>query len=105
MTESQIITAFRKMKSNPTGGQNGLFHEHRSKMLSGKIHKMYVGGNERYRIMNIVIAGDTRIVLPFYISEVKRKDFNYDTVNWLEIAEFIYAALTSEKDKFERFDG
>jgi len=78
---TQIHTAFQKLKSDPTGSQNVLFHENRNPALVGKVRKMYVGGNEGYRLMNLVLT-DKAVILPFYMSDVKRSLFNYGSVNW-----------------------
>jgi mRNA-degrading endonuclease RelE of RelBE toxin-antitoxin system len=87
--QKKIITALKKLKSDPTGTANVPFHENKNKMLIGKIRKMHIGGRKNYRLLNLCIS-EKKTVLPIYISEVKRGDFDYDKVPWQSIAEEIY---------------
>jgi hypothetical protein len=101
--KKQIITTYRKLKSDPTGPSNVPFHENRNPAFIGKIRKIYIGGKERYRLLNICLP-EKKIILPLYFSASMRRDFDYDKVNWLEIAEEIYKDFVKENlDKFSQF--
>jgi len=45
--------------------------------------------------MNLVITSKG-VVLPFYLSEVKRADFDYEDVDWADIANEIYSDYMNE---------
>lgn len=96
----QIKTALEKLKNDPLGPSNSLFQESRYPRLCGKIRKIHVGGRERFRLINLCIS-EKETVLPIYISEVRRSDFDYNKVPWQSIAEEIYKDLIDgNKDKF-----
>ena len=88
--EKQIITALNKLKCDPTGPANGNLHENRDPKFIGKIRKIYVGGNERYRLINLCLP-EKKIVLPIYMSEVRRGDFDYGKIPWDSAANEIHA--------------
>ncbi len=87
--EKQVITAFNKLASDPVGQQNRTFHENRNPALVGLVRKIYVGGNDGYRLMNLVLPEKKRI-LPFFMSEVKRSKFDYNKVDWSRMAKEVH---------------
>lgn len=100
---NQIVTAYQKLKSNPFGADNVTFKENKHSKLIGKIRKIYVGGNCRYRLLNLCLP-DKRIVIPVYFSTCLRKDLDYDKIEWQKLAEEIYEDFrTGNNKKFRIF--
>ena len=99
----QIITAYEKLKNDPFGKDNVPFHENKRPKLVGKIRKIYVGGNQRYRLMNLCLR-EEKLVIPIYLSVVMRRDLDYEKIGWQDIAEEIYNDFLQRKiEKFTKF--
>jgi hypothetical protein len=101
LTEKQVITALQELK-DALGSSNPTFHENNDPGFVGKIHKIYVGGKNRYRLLNICLA-DQKIVIPFYLSEVPRRSLDYKKINWQEPALEIHNDFVKgRKEKFRK---
>lgn len=68
--------------------------------LQGCIYKEYVRGRDYYRYFYIYLPTKP-VVLPAFVSMVLKKDFDYDSEPWEEIAGAIATDLdTGEESKF-----
>lgn len=91
----QITTSLLQIKSNPSSYKPLI--EVRDKRLQGIIRRIYVGGNQRYRLMYLYFPNKS-IIIPIFISEELRKNFDYDQAPWEEYADRIYNDLIDGND-------
>lgn len=99
----QIITAYEKLKNDPFGKDNATFKENKHPNLVGKIRKIYVGGNCRYRLLNLCLP-EKKLVIPVYFSVCMRRDLDYDKIEWQKLALEIYEDfLAGNFNKFRQF--
>jgi hypothetical protein len=91
--EKQIATALQEIKSNPFSQK--FLKDIKANRLVGNVRRIYVGGNSEHRLFYCCPSRKT-YVLPVFISLERRKDFDYNNVQWEDIANTIYEDLINK---------
>lgn len=93
-----LQTQLKKSKDAPTSGSP--LRRIPIKALQGKLRKLWVSGRSGFRYVYYYHPGKS-VVLPIFLSNEPRDDFDWDTAPFQEIAERIVSDLACANfDKF-----
>lgn len=98
--DRQIATALHEIQGNPSSFKALQYIT--DPCLIGKIRRCYVGGNNGHRLLYLYPQNSLNIV-PVYISLETRNKFDYDKVEWEEIAKIYDDYINKRYDKFKNW--
>ena len=92
-----LQTQLRKSKDNPASGSP--LRRISVKALQGKLFKLWVAGPSGFRYVYYYHSGKL-VVLPIFLSNEPRADFDWDSAPFQEIGEQIISNLLCDLSKF-----
>jgi hypothetical protein len=95
--QKQLGTALDKIAADPACGKP---LRRAPQRIQGKVYRLHVGGRKGHRLFYLYIQARP-CVIPYYLSEQRRSKFDYDDVEWGEIAEAFYDDFTNKR--YEEF--